>query len=68
MIKEFVLVATWVVKYNDGKMVGHGGKEASVASEAKHFFSEEAAAATAITLNKGLQIDHLGYVVVERIS
>lgn len=62
------MVEVWIVKYKDGKMVGHGGRETSAVAEARRFSSRKDALATATALNKGLQENHLGYAVAERIS
>lgn len=68
LIREWILVNVWVVKYKDGKMVGHGGIEEVEVAKAKHFLSEQEATRTALALNKGLQESHLGYAHVVRIS
>lgn len=67
-LQEWIVVEVWIVKYKDGKMVGHGGRETSAAAEARQFSTRQDALATAMALNKGLQESHVGYAVAERLS
>lgn len=62
------MVEVWVVKYQDGKMAGNKGDEASSIADAKQFTSEADALATVAVLNEGLHENHLGYAIAERIS
>lgn len=62
------MVEAWVIKYQDGKMVGHGGAEAAEVDKARQFSTEQEATSMAVELNKGLQESHLGYATVARVS
>ena len=68
LLEEWIVVEVWIVKYKDGKMVGHGGRETSTVADARQFGSRQDAEVTATALNKGLQESHLGYAVAERLS